>query len=706
MGSSPYKYIEEKLIPNAPPSLPVNALIMISNQSKNNIFKIESQNTKGTGFFCLIPFPDKLHLLPTLMTNNHVLKKNDIANGKTIKFSSDEYNYQIEIDKHRKCYTNDIYDITIIEMKTNDGININNFLEIDEDIFKNNSNQIFSKSSVYIMHYPNGVQNEISFGKIKGIALDNFNIDHQCNTLPGSSGGPIMNIINYKVIGIHKGAKEFNNWNMGTLLKLPIKEFNEKFCNKEDNNNDNNENNKKKENNNEKNNENKNLEKELSNNDFFLFDNNDLQEDNYNNDKNKIEKDKMMEIQNVNILNNKNNDHYQNINRDNSKQFKNDNKNIHISNKENEKKQNIQNLNNIENKNQQIYIDNLISSQLAIDENLIFNEEINNNINNSNSNLFNDNNNLINNEINNEENIVDEITIIYSKANIKSNHYLFNFKFKITSKEAFSENKLFGEQFVKNNINKCKIDIYGKEYNLSSYINEEYNENVYLLELKLKGVSKITNMNNMFCGCISLTSLPDIDKLNTKNVIYMSNVFSGCETLLSLPDISKWNTSKVVNMGHMFQYCLLLTSLPDISKWDTSNVNNMSYMFCMCEKLLTLPDISKWNTSRVVSFFCMFSGCQSLKVLPDISKWNTSNVRDMGFMFDSCSRLTSLPDISRWNTCNLKDTRYMFHKCSSLEYLPDLSKWNTNNIQETNNMFLGCQSNLNIPQKFKDCLIF
>ena len=51
----------------------------------------------------------------------------------------------------------------------------------------------------------------------------------------------------------------------------------------------------------------------------------------------------------------------------------------------------------------------------------------------------------------------------------------------------------------------------------------------------------------MFCGCLSLLSLPDISKWNTNNVNDMSFMLSGCSSLLSLPDISKWNTNNVTN---------------------------------------------------------------------------------------------------------------------------------------------------------------
>ena len=32
-------------------------------------------------------------------------------------------------------------------------------------------------------------------------------------------------------------------------------------------------------------------------------------------------------------------------------------------------------------------------------------------------------------------------------------------------------------------------------------------------------------------------------------------MFSGCSSFSSLPDISKWNTNNVINMNHMFNGC-------------------------------------------------------------------------------------------------------------------------------------------------------
>ena len=70
---------------------------------------------------------------------------------------------------------------------------------------------------------------------------------------------------------------------------------------------------------------------------------------------------------------------------------------------------------------------------------------------------------------------------------------------------------IFGAKFVKNNKNKCKMIIYNKENEISEKYNiTNYNDNI--VEIKLKGIDKVTNMSDMFYGCSSLSSLTDISK--------------------------------------------------------------------------------------------------------------------------------------------------------------------------------------------------
>ena len=79
-----------------------------------------------------------------------------------------------------------------------------------------------------MIHYPKGNNVEYSTGKIKNISLDNYTLQHFCESDIGSSGSPIINLNNFKVLGIHKGSKEGANFNLGTFLKGPIEIFLEK----------------------------------------------------------------------------------------------------------------------------------------------------------------------------------------------------------------------------------------------------------------------------------------------------------------------------------------------------------------------------------------------------------------------------------------------------------------------------------------------
>ena len=292
--------------------------------------------------------------------------------------------------------------------------------------------------------------------------------------------------------------------------------------------------------------------------------------------------------------------------------------------------------------------------------------------------------NIVNNNLKSEN----EINIIYNINN---------------TKDINDENKIriFGEYFVKNNSNKAKIIIENKEYDLIEYFNlKDYTNNKLTeLHIKLKNINEMNNLKFMFSNCSSLSSLPDISKLNTNNVTNMSYMFRNCSSLSSLPDISKWNINNVNDMSGLFYGCSSLKSLPDISKWNTKNVKNMNELFYDCSSLSSLPDISNWDANNVTNMSNMFYGCSSIVSLPDLSKWNTNNVTDMSYMFRNCSSLLSLPVISNWNTKNVIKMSYMFYGCSSLSSLPDLSKWNINNVKDKSNMFFGCDKII-IPKQF------
>jgi hypothetical protein len=198
------------------------------------ICKIKSKDgineINGTGFFAKIPFPNNFTYLPVLMTNNHIIKDN--MNDKyEIYFPETKYNkfksIKLFFDDSRRFYTSKKYDVTIIEIKKDDGLDLESFLEIDYV----NDNQIedYKQKSVYLLQYPNEKNVDFSIGVIKDIGFDNYTIEHLCNTDKGSSGSPIINVSGYKVMGIHRASSEIFQCNLGTLIKVPIDDFNIKM---------------------------------------------------------------------------------------------------------------------------------------------------------------------------------------------------------------------------------------------------------------------------------------------------------------------------------------------------------------------------------------------------------------------------------------------------------------------------------------------
>ena len=166
-------------------------------------------------------------------------------------------------------------------------------------------------------------------------------------------------------------------------------------------------------------------------------------------------------------------------------------------------------------------------------------------------------------EKNNVSNL-DEIKIIYKNKKIDNINEKIKNNIKNQLGEEMSKNKLFGERFVRNNKNNCKIVINGKEKELVSFYDIERLEQNEILEIKLKGINNVKDMSYMICGCLSLLYLPDISKWKTDNITALTCLFIGCISLIELPDISKWNTNNVTDMYCIFDGCSSLTVLTDI----------------------------------------------------------------------------------------------------------------------------------------------
>lgn len=139
----------------------------IKRQMEKSICKIVGTFAIGTGFLCAIPY--KKICLRVLFTCHHVLK--DLEIGREIKLIFDNKNEKkLILDKFRRIYKNEAYDIIIIELKEYE-FNINDYLKIDDDILKElyindylrinadifkeeDSKKTYTNKKIYILHFP------------------------------------------------------------------------------------------------------------------------------------------------------------------------------------------------------------------------------------------------------------------------------------------------------------------------------------------------------------------------------------------------------------------------------------------------------------------------------------------------------------------------------------------------------------------------
>ena len=205
------------------PLISFEATEIILKQMKNCICQIKIESFDyATGFFCYIPYKNKK--IPVLITCNHDINEKDIEEYDKIKllFKDDNLVEIKDLKNNRRIYTNREYDITIIEIKKEDNIK-NEFLELDDFYLEED---FFIKKPIYTLQYIKKENPYVSFGILSSFEdfRKNRRIRHTCSTSFGSSGSPILDLLNNKVIGIYTGSSKYK-YNVGTFLKYPIIDF-------------------------------------------------------------------------------------------------------------------------------------------------------------------------------------------------------------------------------------------------------------------------------------------------------------------------------------------------------------------------------------------------------------------------------------------------------------------------------------------------
>ena len=194
----------------------------ILDQMTNCICKIKNNQIIGAGFFCRIPYINNTKI-NALITSYQIIDDYYLNPNNKIILLLNSHNEDkvINLDPNRKIYSSKKYNTTIIELKESD--NINNYLELDENLFRNDIKEYYESQSIYILQYLFSGTASVSYGILN--EFNRFNFKHICFAESGSKGAPILNLSNNKVIGISIELKENISFNFGVILKDPIEEY-------------------------------------------------------------------------------------------------------------------------------------------------------------------------------------------------------------------------------------------------------------------------------------------------------------------------------------------------------------------------------------------------------------------------------------------------------------------------------------------------
>ena len=707
-------------------------------QMEQSFYKISptNQNDKfGNGIFCKIKINQII--IPILITSCRVIDGRYVEYNDSFNILINNELKTIEFGDKIYKYINKEYDLTVIRIKENNEIKLN-FIELDDKLYEKESEMIYSKESIYIIHYNNQNKISVSYGIINYISKSQLICS--CNINPNENCAPIFNLYNNQLIGIYNISKYYAK---GIVLKYIINEFIKIHKNKKVNNE---------------------IEitiqvdkEDINKNIYYLnkvFEQlNELNTELYINEKrsgfNKYFKPNNEGEYNIKLkfYINLINCSYMfaecvNIIDINFISFKSN----YITNMEymfynciNLKTINLDCFytKNVTNMSGMFYwcknlnILNLYSfdTKNVIDMSEMFNGC--KNLTNINLSSF-DTKNVINmsgmfyecNKLNN----LDLSSFDTSKVtnmremfyNCKSLNDL-NLSFFNTKNVTNVEDMFYGCSDSKLNFNFPNFNKFNKE-ELIKVINNEINlfvdirkedvkKNIYFLDNgyeEYKNGKKVKYYNH--------DNLKELNEFNTElyindkrfkytkffkpdkigeykirlkfniNLTNCSYMFVGCHHITYIDFIS-FNTKDITDMKYMFYNCANLKDL-NLSPFNTKNVVNMSRMFYECHNLESL-NLSSFNTKNVIDMSYIFCNCVNLNEL-NLSSFDTKNVTNMCGMFSSCENLHHL-DLSSFDTKNVNDMSEMFRGCNNLNTL-NISSFDTKNVTDMGYMFSGCRN--------------
>lgn len=223
-----------------------------------------------------------------------------------------------------------------------------------------------------------------------------------------------------------------------------------------------------------------------------------------------------------------------------------------------------------------------------------------------------------------------------------------------------------------------------------THIQYAHNLIVYGLETNINGKRDI--FSQMFYGCTSLISAPDLPFTTVANGSYFY-MFYGCTSLIRPPkEIPLWEMGEYTCYA-MFQNCTSMTTPVEMPNLTKVGAWSCTTMYDGCTSLLYAPELY----AIIIDVSCyhgMFSGCTSMVYPPSVLPAPILISNCYKSMFYGCSALVIAPLLPA-ATMVLGCYQYMFAYCRSLTHVECMARYGFDASNPTQFWLGGTPNNSN-----------
>lgn len=255
-----------------------------------------------------------------------------------------------------------------------------------------------------------------------------------------------------------------------------------------------------------------------------------------------------------------------------------------------------------------------------------------------------------------------------------------------------------------------KVYVSGKDFTVSisgtvkvlSMSNVPDGRKASITAVKQWGNTGLTNMQNAFNLCTSLTSIPEDKARAFSEVKGFANAFTSCWGLTEVPAELFSTAKKATSFKQVFSDCRNLKRAPSKLFAGCVSATTFEGAFQSCTALTTAADDIFANCGKATSYKSLFNGCSALKVQFKNIFSDSPEVTDFASIFQNCTSMTTLT--KQMFAKNTKVTTFAssFAGCSALREIPEGLFDACTEVTTFSSVFTGCQMLTSIPTHLFD----